>query len=397
MIIAALVMPIAIGFTALAVEGGLWYADHHQLRNIADTAALAAGWAYYEGSNEADAAEAAVTGEGYNTTSDSLDLVSPPTAGPYAGDPQSIQVTAHRSRTPLFSRLFLGSNNVDIAAIAVVQLGSRSGACVLALDPHAAGALTAQGSANIDFNGCGVNVDSNAAGALDVGGAALLDVQWTEVTGTIATNGGGTLESSQTPRTGMPPRPDPYADLTMPGSGSCNYSNLSVHGTAILTPGRYCGGVSFQAHANVTLAPGTYIMDGGSFDVSGNSAVTGDGVTIILTGSGSNYATVTINGGAVVDISAPSTGTYAGIAFTQDPNAPSGVTNKFNGGSTMDIDGVIHMPNQAIQFTGGNTTGNRCTRLVADTITFSGNAVMGNNCTGYGLSNTTDDDPRLVD
>ena len=41
MIIAAIVMPVTLAFTALAVEGGLWYADHHQLRTMADTAALA--------------------------------------------------------------------------------------------------------------------------------------------------------------------------------------------------------------------------------------------------------------------------------------------------------------------------------------------------------------------
>jgi hypothetical protein len=63
----------------------------------------------------------------------------------------------------------------------------------------------------------------------------------------------------------------------------------------------------------------------------------------------------------------------------------------------MDIDGVIYFPRQALQFNGGNTSGNRCTRMVADTITFTGNAVLGNNCSGLGLSDTTEDDPRLVE
>jgi hypothetical protein len=269
--------------------------------------------------------------------------------------------------------------------------------CVLALDPHASGALTAQGSADINFNGCGVNVNSNSGSALDVGGAALLNVDWAEVTGGIATQGGGTLESAQTPKTGMPPRPDPYANLAFPGSGACDYSNFRVSSTSALTPGRYCGGISFTSHAVATLSPGVYVMDGGAFDAAGGSSITGNGVTIILTGSGTNYATVTINGGAIVNMTAPSSGAYTGIAFMQSPNAPSGTTDKFNGGSTMDIDGVIYFPRQALQFNGGNTSGNRCTRMVADTITFTGNAVLGNNCSGLGLSDTTEDDPRLVE
>jgi hypothetical protein len=36
MILAALALPITIGIAALAVEGTLWCADHHQMRNMAD-------------------------------------------------------------------------------------------------------------------------------------------------------------------------------------------------------------------------------------------------------------------------------------------------------------------------------------------------------------------------
>jgi len=46
--------------------------------------------------------------------------------------------------------------------------------------------------------------------------------------------------------------------------------------------------------------------------------------------------------------------------------------------------------------TGGNTTGNRCTRIVADTITFSGNANLNNDCSHLGIPEEVDDDPRLV-
>ena len=48
----------------------------------------------------------------------------------------------------------------------------------------------------------------------------------------------------------------------------------------------------------------------------------GTGVTIVLTGSSGNYATVTIGNGASVTLSAPTSGATAGIVFFGDRNAP---------------------------------------------------------------------------
>lgn len=396
MIIAVMLLPAALGFTALVAEGGLWYADHHQLRNIADAGALAAGWARREGADQFDAALAAIPDVGYNPDTDDVDVVSPPTSGPQAGDPQAIEVIVHRARPALISRLFLNSKSVDIEATATVRLNPESAYCVLALHPTASAALRLQGTADVNLNGCGVNVNSNSSSALDLGGASLMNVSWAEVTGGIVTNGGGTLLSTDPPETGMTARPDPYATLQMPSASPCTYTNLNVSGTVTLTPGRYCGGISIGSHAVVTMKPGTYIVDGGSLKINSGAVVAGSGVTFALTGSGTNYATVTINGGASVHLTAPTTGPYTGIAFMQDRNAPSSGVNKFNGGSGMDIEGIIYSPNDLVQFTGGNTLGSACTRIIASLITFTGNASVGDDCSGLGLSNEIDDVPQLV-
>jgi len=397
MIIVAFILPILIGFTAVAVEGGLWYADHHQLRNIADSSALAAGWARYDGIDENQAASTAATPVGFNANTDDIQVNSPPTLGAYKNDAASIEIIVHRARTLILAQVLMPNGAMSIRARSVVQLKPNSGVCVLALDKTASGAIGNQGSATVNFNGCGVTVNSNSASALTLGGASLLNVDWTQVTGGIVTNGGGTLDSVQAPITGAAPRPDPWASLAMPASSSCSQTNYQTSGPSTLNPGRYCSGLQFSKNSTTTLNPGTYVIDGGSFSVNGGATVTGNGVTIVMTGSGSNYATVTINGGANVTLTAPSSGTYAGIAFMQNPNAPTSGSNKFNGGSTMSINGVIHIPNQNVQFAGGNTSGNACTRLVADTITFTGNASLGNNCAGLGLDDQSDGSPRLVE
>src|SRR6185436_16901051 len=122
MLIAMLTIPVTLGMAALAVEGGLWYADHHQMRNMADAAALAAGWARREGHNELDASLAAVPPVGYDASTDEIELISPPDGGAYAGDTSAIEVIARRRRPTTISALFLGGEDVNIEAHAVVRL-----------------------------------------------------------------------------------------------------------------------------------------------------------------------------------------------------------------------------------------------------------------------------------
>jgi hypothetical protein len=124
--------------------------------------------------------------------------------------------------------------------------------------------------------------------------------------------------------------------------------------------------------------------------VSGNSTLSAPSdVTIILTGSGSNYATASISGGADVTINAPTSGPLAGLAIYQDRNAPqvaSPPPNSFTGGTTQNIRGAIYFPNQGMTFNGGTATGGAtCTQLVGLTITFNGNATFNNNCKDTGV------------
>ena len=424
MIIAFLILPAAVGFAALAVEGGLWYADHHQLRNIADAGAISAGWARKEGDDELDAALDIVVDVGYDGATDQIVLNSPPLEGVFTGDKNAIEIIARRTRPLIMTTLFMDSNEIVIASRAVVEIETKSAYCVLALDPSASGAVTVQGTADVDFDGCGVNVNSDADNALNLLGNANLDVDWVDITGDINTSGGATLTSVDTPETGAPVRADPYADLDVPRATGCDFNNTIIgakdtsqsqvgakdtsqsqpkrqesfkNGAAILSPGRYCNGLRLNAGADVTLNAGTYVIDAGTFRVNGSATVTGTDVTIILTGSGNNYAEIDINGGATFEITAPSFGTYAGIAVFQDRDAPSKGSNTFNGGSTMDVKGIIYIPSQDVNFSGGSKIATGCTRVVAKTITFTGNANLGNDCSDLGISEEMDDAPRLVE
>ena len=76
-----------------------------------------------------------------------------------------------------------------------------------------------------------------------------------------------------------------------PTVGSCDYTNYSQTGNLNLTinHGVYCGGITLVGNVNLTLNSGTYIINGGGISVTGNSTITGTGVTIYLTGTSATY------------------------------------------------------------------------------------------------------------
>jgi len=147
----------------------------------------------------------------------------------------------------------------------------------------------------------------------------------------------------------------------------------------ILSPGVYCGGLSLNAGAVVTLQAGTYIMDGGSLSVNGGATLAGNGVTLVFT-SGAN---ATINGGAVVNLTAPTSGTMAGIVVYADRNTPAGTAFKFNGGAQQYFGGAVYVPTGAVSFAGGANTSTGCTQLIGGTLTFTGNSQLSIDCAAY--------------
>src|SRR5262249_50911147 len=128
--------------------------------------------------------------------------------------------------------------------------------------------------------------------------------------------------------TGVAPTADPYANVQQPTPDSCT-SQTITGGNQTLLPATFCNGMNFTG-GNVTLSPGVYIVNGNQFQASGNANITGDGVTIFLTGSGSNYAQMQVTGNANLTITPPTSGDTAGVSIFQDRNAPSG-------GATSDL------------------------------------------------------------
>src|SRR5947209_7169571 len=245
----------------------------------------------------------------------------------------------------------LGQSTMNIAAHASVMTASDGLGCVLSLNPQASGAATAQGSTTVKLNGCSLYDNSANATALTVGGSASVSADFVGVVGGIGSSTGITTVNGL--RTGISPVADPYADVVMPSYGACNEHNYTAKNTVTINPGVYCGGISVNANAVLTLNPGLYVFDGGNFTVNGGATVTGTGVTLVFTSSSRrDWATVTINGNANVNLTPMTYGSTRGIVVYVDRNTPQGTSFKFNGGANQYFAGAIYVPSGAINFSG---------------------------------------------
>jgi len=411
-IITAITLSVLMGFTALGVEVGSWYAERRALQTAVDAAALGAGYRIYKQGHDADGiVEAGIADAARNGFTDGalgveLTVTNPPTSGPNSENEYAAEAIIAKPRSTLLASMFMGDDvTIRTRAVAVVRVGGPF--CVLALDPDNDSALKFGGTADLTLESCGLIVNSESSSAMNLIGGSIVGASYADITGNYIKSSNSTLDLEEgQPNIDVDPLPDPFADLNIPSGSGCDENNFqtsnnnSAWGGAPqpLSPGRYCGGLRVRNIAH--MAAGNYVIVGGDFKVVSGAVLTSDpGVTIFLTGSTGDYAQVDIASDSTVSITAPTSGTYRGIAFFQDRDAPTDdvSANKFNGSSTMNIQGAIYIPNQEVQFSGGNVSGGGCTRIVANTIEFTGNSNVGSNCTGFGFDDETRRPPKLME
>jgi hypothetical protein len=407
-IMTALVATVLIGFVGLGTEVGMWYAERRAMQTASDSAAMGGAFKIFKEGKSVATSKIQTAAKNDSKLNGFEDLVNdvtvtvnrPPADGDSAGDDAAVETIVTKKRATLLSSFFLGST-VDIKVRSVATVEVVNVYCVMALSPHDSAALFFGGTADVLLKNCGIIVNSDDAdGAMTATGASVVGATYADVVGGIQQSNNSSLDFGEV-NTGVDPADDPYANLEVPTGSGCDYDHVQINANQVVTlsPGRYCNGLKILGTAH--LEAGEYVIVGGVFDVGSQAHITtdSDGVTIFLTGSGTDYATVTINGGADVNIIGTSEGEYMGIAFFQDRNAPvinSGSPNKFNGGSTMLITGAIYIPRQMLTYKGGNGTTGTCTRIVAYMISFTGESGLNTDC-GYGWGTPTIYPPVLTE
>ena len=433
-IIFALILPVLFGFVGVGVEIGLWYSSKRNLQAAADAGAMAGAMVLYQGGTWATAQAAASAFAVHNgAVAANVTPNNPPTSGAYTADAGAVEVLVTESQPLLFSAVFL-STNVTVNARAVATAGSQDLGCVVALESSAASAVNLNSNAEMNLSGCGLTANSSSATGVDLDSNAEINADFVRMTGNYNTDSNAEINGTQdndvvqpsTITTGQTATADPYASLANPTpAGACTATNYSLgaNDTATIGPGRYCGGFAMNSNANLTMTAGTYYIDGGTFSMNSNTKLyANSGVTIILTGSGADWAELSLNSNAYIQITAPTSGDYAGIAIMQDQDAPSTTTNNMNSNVYIGLKGAIYFPNTQLHMDSNatittstvldssyNTTtpadhsaNAGCGLVVADTIDMNSNSHINLNndpttCDTAQVPTTTTATPSLVE
>lgn len=306
-IMAALLAIPLVGAMGLAVDYSAALSNRSVMQDAADSAALAtvkAAGANFSKLTGKDEKALIAYGKSFFASNEQIGAVN--VAFSIDKTERSVTVTGIYDY-PLAFPIFGDSFKMDVLAKAIIG-PPRSSYCMIGLSKTASKAISFGGSSDFVGPNCSVHSNSVSSSALAQSGAGVVRAK------DFCAVGGASGEFSPRPVTGCEPVEDPYADLPMPPkAGTCMPGNWTFgDGDFTLQPGRYCGGIKAASSANITLAPGEYIISGGPLYLSSKASMTGDGVTLFFV---DDHATLEMSGGANLNLLAPKAGTYAGVAI----------------------------------------------------------------------------------
>jgi hypothetical protein len=349
LVLVSLLFAALAGFLGLVIDGGGVAAQQQLVRNAADGAALAGGYAIFrQGSTLAaatTAAQKAVGADGLavgDLTMAYLDAGG--TATPTPALVRTVQASVSDARPTMFLRI-LGIATTQIAASAQVagSPGAAAPCAVCAMSATTTGVSVAnQGRLNI--TGASLIVNSTAGPNISVGIGATLSAPAIVEAGGPPSNS-GTI--TPTPTTGAAVA-DPHPTAPVPAVAGSAVAYTASGATPSIAPGVYSG-ITVAAGSSLTLSAGVYVLTG-PINMSGGS-ISGSGVMIYLAcsayptacpvaGSGAHF---NLSGGTLT-LSPPTSGTYAGMAVFGDRN--NGATNVFSR-ATVSVTGTwytVRMP-----------------------------------------------------
>jgi hypothetical protein len=262
-----------------------------------------------------------------------------------------VEVIVQYNLSKSFGAIFT-KNNLPVTARAVaagrpLQLG------VLALAQTGSGAFqnSCKGTVNV-VNGR-MFVNSSDAQAFSQTKGTLTAVTC-DIRGNYSISGTGAVSAPL--RVGVRRTPDPLLALPAPDPSSLSVQStksLTISkGNKTLSPGVYTGGITITGTASVTMLAGTYLMQGGGFQVSGKSDLVADKVFIYSTSASSGADKIMINSNGNVAISPATNGTYGGVSIFQDRSVTQQIAISGNGSTA--ISGVVYAPAATVQLQANN-------------------------------------------
>lgn len=397
-VMAALTLPVLVGFTGLGTEAGLWFYTHQAMQGAADGAAFSAAVARSQGNSTTFRNDATAVASRYGFVDGSggtlVTVNRPPLSGPNTDNVDAVEVVIRQPQQRLFSSV-LASGPLTISARAVASGVAPRVACILGLDPAAASTVQLLNNAILPDPDCGAASNSTSANGFQVSNNAVAHAP--------VSSSGGLVTQINAQLLGSPnlsyasPIPDPYASASAGTPPACTAQNGSGtnNGSRTLRPDVYvggvgyahfCAGLNFNNNFQVTLEPGVYFIDM-QLSIRNNAVLTGTGVTLVVNG---NYA-INLSNNAIITLTAPTAGPTSGLIFFGSRTGTPTVTQTFSNNTSFNLTGAVYFPNQIINFENNGTTAptGGCTQIIGRMVRLSNNVNIRANCEGTGTTSMT--------
>jgi len=393
-----------IGFTALAIDGGMVYSERRRAQNAADAGALAAALAKTQSDNLHTAALNRTTSNGYDTswgpcdpagydctlgtgTNWTVEVTNPPREGSYAGLDEYIRVVISAEVEPAFVHLFFEDGlqtTVDAVSRVWPEQNIRPGYALYGATKTDCKGLWLSGTGDTTITGGSIFSNSDAdskscqSGVQDGNGAVTVGPppKNIQVVGNFDLGGSGSVDPLPV-QEGVPQenlRPVPQPDC----GGLPDYGKVAVNAgkSKTLQPGRY-ESISFKAGASVTMEPGLYCIYGFKGFTGNGGSITGTGIMIYLQDGGFD-----LGGNSLVALAAesnpvtlvdPAQNDWMGMLVYVDPSNTNEV--KLTGSTGTTYTGTFYAVNSDCTINGtGDNIGMLSTQIICDTIKITGTA-----------------------
>ncbi len=393
-----------IGFTALAIDGGMIYSERRRAQNAADAGALAAALAKTQSANLHAAALNRITSNGYDTSWGPCNpagfdctlgsapnwtavVTNPPREGDFTGLDEYIHVVITVDVEPAFVHLFFKDGlQTTVKAVSRVWPGQniKPGYALYGATKTDCKGIWFSGTGNTTITGGSVFSNSSASSvSCDSGvqdgngdvtvGPSPMNIQ---VVGNFDMGGSGNVDPQPVIEgvTQENIRPIPEPDC----SGLIDYGKVLVNAGSSVTlqPGKY-ESISFKAGASVTMDPGMYCVYGNKGFTGNGGSITGTGVMIYLQDGGFDLGGNSLvalaaetNPGIFVD---PSKNDWMGMLIYFDPSNSNDV--KLTGTTGTTYTGTFYAENSECTISGtGDDIGLLSTQIICDKIKITGTA-----------------------
>jgi Flp pilus assembly protein TadG len=336
----AILSPVAFGVAGGVVDLVIHQKQQALLKTTADIASLAAAKeATLKGWSQATAEEVVkavvnsnIEGKSFSKDAAFATLVTVNEAA------KSVKVDLDMDHHSYFVLGYF-HKNPQIHVSSTARAAGETSLCVISLEGSASSAMRLGEKGKLTAADCAVHSNSKATDGLASTADAVLSAAVVCSAGGFK---GAPKNYARVPTTDCTPIEDPLSSRKPAKFEKCDFLDTVVkHKSFTLQPGTYCNGILIDNQADVTFAPGDYIIKDGEFRVRNSGQASGKGVSFFFTGK---KTSLEFDGTTIVDFEAPETGPMAGILFFEDPKSPEGTIYEISAKRAANLLGTIYLP-----------------------------------------------------